>query len=311
MSDISSATAQEGVHEEGPQEPGGGQKTVTRGLWGDAWYELRRNPVFWFSIVLVAVVTSMAVFPWLWTNVNPRDCFLADHGRETPSLDGRWLGYTFQGCDMYASVVYGASKSLAVAVIGTIGVTLIGIALGTMAGYYGGFTDTVIGRMTDIFFGLPFILGAIVILAIVPVRNVWSISGVIILLGWTSLTRIMRGSVLSTKNKDFVDASRALGASNRHIIRKHVLPNSLAPIFVLSTIYLGAFVGLEATLTYLGVGFRRPDSTWGLLIQEGQPYALQGAPHLLLIPCAILVVTVLAFILLGDILRDALDPRNR
>ena len=310
MSDVSSATTQPDVTED-PNEPGdGGQKEATRGLWGDAWYELRRNPMFWFSIVLVTAVTSMAVVPWLWTSVDPASCDLT-RGRERPSLDGRWFGYTFQGCDMWASVVYGASKSLAVAVIGTAGVTLIGIALGTLAAYYGGFTDSVIGRFTDVFFGLPFILGAIVILAIVPVRNVWSISGVLVALGWTSLTRIMRGSVLSTKNKDYVDAARALGASNRHIIFKHILPNSIAPMFVLSTIYLGVYIGVEATLTYLGVGFRRPATTWGLLINEGQPWALQGYSHLLIIPCAFVVITVLAFILLGDVLRDALDPRNR
>ncbi|HET7326795.1 MAG TPA: ABC transporter permease [Nocardioidaceae bacterium] len=311
MSDVRSTASQEDL-EEVPQGPSEGKgKDATRGLWGDAWYELRRSPTFWSASVLVAIVTSMAVFPFLWTSVEPDACFLAEHGREAPSLDGRWFGYTFQGCDMWAQVVYGSSKSLAVAVLSAIGVSVIGVALGTAAGYYGGFVDSVIGRFTDVFFGLPFLLGALVFLAIVPVRNVWSISGVLIVLGWTSLTRIMRGSVLSTKNKDFVDASRALGASNRHIIFKHVLPNSIAPLFVLSTIYLGAFVSAEATLTYLGVGFQQPDATWGLLIQEGQPYALQGSPHLLIIPCAFVVVTVLAFILLGDVLRDALDPRNR
>jgi ABC-type dipeptide/oligopeptide/nickel transport system permease subunit len=307
--DVSTAASQGNVPDDAPTDPDDQKREQTRGLWGDAWYELRRNPIFWFSMVLVLIVTSMAVFPSLWTDVDPRACDLA-HGRERPSGD-RWFGYTFQGCDMWASVVYGASKSLAVAVLGVLGVSLIGVALGTTAAYYGGFVDTVIGRLTDIFLGLPFILGAIVILAIVPLRNTWSISGVLIVLGWTSLTRIMRGSVLATKNKDFVDAARALGAPNRHIIFKHILPNSIAPVFVLSTIYLGVYIGLEATLTYLGVGFQRPDTTWGLLIQEGQPWATQGWPHLLIIPCGFVVITVLAFILLGDVLRDALDPRNR
>jgi ABC-type dipeptide/oligopeptide/nickel transport system permease subunit len=307
--DVSSAATQSNLPADAPTDPDDQKREQTRGLWGDAWYELRRNPIFWFSMVLVLVVTSMAVFPSLWTDVDPRSCDLG-HGRERPSAD-RWFGYTFQGCDMWASVVYGASKSLAVAVLGVLGVSLIGVALGTTAAYYGGFIDTVIGRLTDIFLGLPFILGAIVILAIVPLRNTWSIAGVLVVLGWTSLTRIMRGSVLATKNKDFVDAARALGAPNRHIIFKHILPNSIAPVFVLSTIYLGVYIGLEATLTYLGVGFQRPDTTWGLLIQEGQPWATQGWPHLLIIPCGFVVITVLAFILLGDVLRDALDPRNR
>jgi ABC-type dipeptide/oligopeptide/nickel transport system permease subunit len=171
--------------------------------------------------------------------------------------------------------------------------------------------DTVLSRFTDIFFGLPFLLGAVVFLAIVPERNVFTISMVIATLGWTTIARIMRGSVLATKNRDFVDAARGLGATNGRIIRRHILPNSMAPIIVLATINLGVYVGLEATLTFLGVGFQRPNTTWGLLIAEGQPYAMQGDAHLLLIPCAFLVVTVLAFILLGDMLRDALDPRAR
>jgi len=301
-------TVQENVPTESPEEPQG-KKEAARGLWGDAWYELRRNPIFWFASFIVLIVVSMALFPFLWTSVEPGECYLS-RGRQGPSAD-RWFGYTFLGCDMWSKVVYGAGKSLAVAVIATITVTLIGVGFGTTAGYFGGFTDTVIGRFTDIFFGLPFLLGALVFLAIVPIRNVWSIAGVLSVLGWTSLTRIMRGSVLSTKNKDYVDASRALGAGSRHIILKHVLPNSIAPVFVLSTIYLGVFISAEATLTYLGVGFQQPNATWGLLIQEGQPWATQGYPHLLVIPCAFVVITVLAFILLGDVLRDALDPRNR
>jgi oligopeptide transport system permease protein len=140
---------------------------------------------------------------------------------------------------------------------------------------------------------------------------VFTLSAVIAILGWTTIARVMRGSVLATKNKDFVEAARALGATHGRVIRRHILPNSVAPIIVLATIYLGVYVGLEATLTYLGVGFQRPNTTWGLLIAEGQPYALQGDPHLLLFPCAFLVITVLAFILLGDLLRDALDPRGR
>ena len=285
-------------------------KEVNRSLWADGWRDLRSKPLFWLSVITVLVVGSMAVAPALWTSQEPLENCLLERARERPSA-AHPFGFTFQGCDMYSSVVYGASKSLAVALLATVGITAFGMLVGTIAGYYGGWTDTILSRFTDIFFGLPFLLGAIVLLAIIQERTVWTIAGVIAVLNWTSVARIMRGSVLSTKNKDFVEAARALGATNGKIIRRHVLPNSIAPIIVLATIYLGVYVGVEATLTYLGVGFRRPDTTWGLLIAEGQPYALQGWPHLLIIPCAILVVTVLAFILLGDLLRDALDPRGR
>ncbi|MPZ95023.1 MAG: ABC transporter permease subunit [Propionibacteriales bacterium] len=284
-------------------------KDANRSLWGDAWYELKRNPIFWVASTMAIFVILLAVFPFLWTNADPSTCRLAN-SREKPSAD-HWFGYTFQGCDMWAKVVYGASKSLAVAALATTFTTIIGITMGTLAGFFPGWVDTIISRVTDIFFGLPFLLGAVVFLQLFQIRNVWTITTVLTLLGWTTLTRIMRGSVLSTKNKDYVDAARALGATNGHIVFKHILPNAIAPVFVLSTIALGGYIGAEATLTFLGVGFQQPNTTWGLLIQEGQPYALQGDPHLLVIPCAFVVVTVLAFILLGDALRDALDPRNR
>jgi oligopeptide transport system permease protein len=162
-----------------------------------------------------------------------------------------------------------------------------------------------------VFFGLPFLLGAIVFLAIFPDRNIWTISLVLIILGWTSLTRVMRGSVLATKQRDYVDAARALGAGDFFIIRKHILANSIAPVIVLATIGLGSYIGAEATLTFLGVGYQRPTVSWGLLVNEGQTLVFAGFSHLLIYPCAFIVVTVLAFILLGDVLRDALDPRSR
>ena len=198
-----------------------------------------------------------------------------------------------------------------VAILVTIGTVILGVSSGTAAGWYGGFTDTIISRITDVFFGLPFLLGAIVFLAIFPTRNIWTIALVLTVLGWTSLTRVMRGSVLSTKQKDYVDAARALGASDFFIIRKHILANSIAPVIVLGTIGLGSYIGAEATLTFLGVGYQRPTVSWGLLVNEGQTLVFAGFSHLLIYPCAFIVVTVLSFILLGDVLRDALDPRSR
>jgi peptide/nickel transport system permease protein/oligopeptide transport system permease protein len=285
------------------------KKEVSRSLWADGWRELRTKPLFWLSVAAVLMVSTMAVFPGLWASGAPDQCLL-ERGSQGPSA-AHPFGFTFQGCDMWAAVVYGTSKSLAVALLATAGTTVFGMLVGILAGYFPGFTDTILSRFTDIFFGLPFLLGAVVFLAVVPVRNVWTLSAVITILGWTTIARIMRGSVLTTKNRDFVEAARALGATNGRVIRRHILPNSIAPIIVLATINLGVYVGLEATLTYLGVGFARPNTTWGLLIAEGQPYALQGSAHLLVFPCAFLVVTVLAFILLGDMLRDALDPRGR
>lgn len=293
-------------------EPSGGGSDEGRSLWGDVWYELSRNPVFWISSVLVLVVLSMSFFPSLWAETSPNTsgaCQL-ENARVKPSSEAIF-GYTGAGCDMYASIVYGAGRSVMVAILTAIGTTTLGILLGTAAGYVGGFTDTLISRITDIFFGLPFILAALVFLALVPERNLWTLTAVLVVFGWTSLTRVMRGSVIATKQKDYVDAARALGAPSGFIVRKHILANSIAPVIVLATINLGQYIGLEATLTYLGVGYQRPTVSWGLLVNEGQNLALAGYPHLLVIPALFIIVTVLSFILLGDALRDALDPRTR
>ncbi len=307
MSDTSAATAASGP----PPEPEESSES-NRSLWGDVRYELVRNPVFWISSILVLIVLLMSFAPWLFASTSPTEagaCQLSD-SRGKPTWD-KPFGYTKSGCDMWSSLVWGAGKSVNVAIMVTIATVFLGVASGTAAGWFGGFTDTVISRITDVFFGLPFLLGAIVFLAIFPERNVWTISLVLSLLGWTSLTRVMRGSVLSTKQQDYVDAARALGASDFYIIRKHILANSIAPVIVLGTIGLGSYVGAEATLTYLGVGYQRPTVSWGLLVNEGQNLVFAGYSHLLIYPCAFIVVTVLAFILLGDVLRDALDPRSR
>lgn len=288
------------------------KKQANRTLWGDVRHDLARKPLFWISGFLVLVVLTMAFFPQLWAGTSPNEagaCSLAN-ARVKPTWSHPF-GYTNAGCDMWSSLVYGAGKSVILAILVTAGTTLLGVLFGTAAGYFGGFLDTVISRITDIFFGLPFILGALVFLAIFPERNVWTLTAVFIVFGWTSITRVMRGSVISTKQKDYIDAARALGASDGFIIRKHILANSIAPVIVLATIALGTYISAEATLTFLGVGYQRPAVSWGLLIADGQTLALAGFWHLLVYPSAFIVITVLAFILLGDVLRDALDPRTR
>jgi peptide/nickel transport system permease protein/oligopeptide transport system permease protein len=309
MSDVMAGQTAEPQESLTPETP---KNDANRSLWGDVRYELMRSPVFWISSVLVLVILSMAFFPQLWAETSPTAsgaCQL-ENARVKPSGEHPF-GYTATGCDMWSSLVYGTGKSVIVAILATIGTAFLGVLLGTTAGYFGGFGDTVISRITDIFFGLPFLLGALVFLAIFPERNILTITTVLVVFGWTSLTRVMRGSVIATKQKDYVDAARALGASDSFIIRKHVLANSIAPVIVISTINLGSFIGAEATLTYLGVGYQRPTVSWGLLVDEGQNLALAGYWHLLVLPSSFIVITVLAFILLGDVLRDALDPRNR
>ena len=289
-----------------PAEERGGESTGS--LWSDARRQLLRSPIFVVALIVVLVVISWAAFPSLWTNTSPERCVLMEN-RQPPG-DGHIFGTTVLGCDMYTHVIYGARPSIVIAVLVTGATALVGGTLGILSGYFGGWLDTIISRFTDIVLGLPFILGALVFLALLQRQNIWSVMFVLIVLGWTSMMRIVRGTVISLRDQDFVEAARAMGAKNSWIIFKHILPNALSPIIVLSTLYVGTYVAAEATLTFLGVGLQRPAISWGLQINEGQNL-LRTAPHIVLFPSGVLTLTVMAFILMGDALRDALDPRQR
>ena len=278
-------------------------------LWADAGRELIRNPVFLISAIVVLLVLSMALLPWLWTETDPTDCNIR-LGKDAPDADNIF-GFSIQGCDYYAQAIYGSGPSIAVAVLATLGSTLFGGITGIFAGYYGGGIDAVISRFTDMVLGIPFLLGTLTLLSLLPLRNVYTVVLALIALGWPTTTRIMRASVIATRNMDYVQAARSLGASDMRIIFRHVLPNAIAPVIVVATIALGAYVGAEATLTFLGVGLSPPTVSWGVMIDQGTDWVLSGVPHLLLVPVGFLVATVLSFILMGDALRDALDPKLR
>jgi oligopeptide transport system permease protein len=190
------------------------------------------------------------------------------------------------------------------------GAMLIGVTLGALAGYYGGWFDSVIARITDVVYGLPYILGAILILSIFSERDVLVVAFALIALSWMTFLRLFRSSVISIKQTDYVQAARALGATDGRIILKHIVPNALAPVLVYGTIAVGGIIAAEATLSFLGIGLQLPAISWGLQIGAGQDL-IRTAPHLLLFPSIFLSVTVLSFIMLGDALRDALDPKLR
>ncbi|HET8601830.1 MAG TPA: ABC transporter permease [Segeticoccus sp.] len=280
-----------------------------RSLWSDAWHDLIRNPLFIIPMLVVLAVVSMAIAPQLWTSVNPHDCNIIN-SKQGPS-DGHPFGFNVYGCDMYSQVIYGARPDVIIAVVCTLGTTVLGVLFGTVGAYFGGWVDVVISRLTDIFFGLPFILAGLIFLAIVGSHSVWAISILLIAFGWPQMTRIVRGSVLEAKSRDYIEATRILGAKHPRIIFRHILPNAIQPAIVIATIALGGYVSAEATLTYLGVGLQQPTISWGVLISGGQEWAVSGHPHLLIYPCLFLVATVLSFILLGDAFRDALDPKLR
>jgi oligopeptide transport system permease protein len=287
-----------------------------RGLIGDAWFDLRHKPLFWISTSLIVLFLVMAAVPSLFTSTSPTDGELS-RSLVGPSSEA-WFGYDIQGRDVYARAIYGAKASIMVAVLATIGTILIGAAVGIMSGYLGGWMDGLLSRVADIFFGIPFVLGAIVILTTFNTpgsdRGQYEIMAIVIaslvVLTWPVSMRIMRSSVLSTRNADYIIAARALGAGPDRIILKHLLPNCLAPVLVYGTILIGAFIGAEATLSYLGIGLQTPVVSWGIMIAEAQHY-LRVAAYLLLFPAAFLVTAVLSFVMLGEAVREALDPKMR
>jgi oligopeptide transport system permease protein len=279
-----------------------------RSLWSDAWHDLRRNPIFVISALLILFLILVAVWPSLFTSTDPTYAQLA-HGNEGRA-PGHPFGFDRQGHDVYARVVYGARASVTVGILVTSGVVLIGGFIGAIAGFYGGAADSLLSRLTDVFFAIPILLFAIVFLSGFPFRNIWTVVAAIMLVGWPSVARIMRGSVISVKEADFVTAARALGASDRRILSRHILPNAIAPVIVVATISLGLFIVLEATLSYLGIGLPGSTVSWGGDINDAQA-SLRTAPHVLFYPSVALSITVLAFMLLGDAVRDALDPKLR
>ncbi|MFB6961351.1 ABC transporter permease [Streptomyces sp. NPDC056309] len=286
----------------------GGPEGKPRSLWSDAWRDLRRNPVFILSALVICFLVVIAIRPSLIASGNPLTCDLA-RAQDGP-VPGHPFGFDGQGCDVYTRTVYGARASVTVGMCATLGVALFGSVLGGLAGFFGGTGDAVLSRATDIFFAIPVVLGGLVLLSVVPSSTVWPVVGFIVLLGWPQISRIARGAVITAKQLDYVQAARALGASNSRILLRHIAPNAVAPVIVVATIALGTYIALEATLSYLGVGLKPPSVSWGIDISAASPY-VRNAPHALLWPAGALAITVLAFIMLGDAVRDALDPKLR
>ncbi|GAA1484547.1 ABC transporter permease [Brachybacterium fresconis] len=281
-----------------------------RSLWSQAWRDLRRNPLFIVSAILIAMVVTVAVFPRLFTDLDPYSqgaCNLADnYGDPEP---GHPFGFDRQGCDVYSRVIFGARPSVIVGVVTTIGVFVLGGLIGSVAGWFGGWIDAILSRLTDIFFAIPLILAAIVVGQLFEL-NAITLALILVAFGWTAIARIARGSVMSVMNSEFIAASKALGATSMQNLFRHVVPNAIAPVIVTAMVNLGVYIVLEATLSFLGVGLPASTISWGTDISTAQG-ALRVRPELLFYPSGALAITILSFIMLGDAVRDALDPKTK
>jgi ABC-type dipeptide/oligopeptide/nickel transport system permease subunit len=302
-----------------------------RSLSRIAWTRLKRDKVAMTGagvvIVLIAVALLAPVIVKLFGHP-PLEFHqtLIDATLQTPK--GRYGGMSWDfpfglepvsGRDIFSRIVYGSRVSLLIAFLATALSVVIGTAMGVIAGYVGGWVDAVISRTMDVFLAFPLLVFAIALAGVVPDRafglrgDTLRIALLIFIIGffnWPYVGRIIRGQTLSLREREFVDAARSLGARPPYIIFREVLPNLVAPILVYSTLLIPANILFEAALSFLGVGVRPPTPTWGGMLADAVHY-YQIAPHYMIFPGLAIFVTVLAFNLFGDGLRDALDPRAR
>lgn len=278
-------------------------------VWGEAWKRLRKRPIFWVALLIIIVAIAISLFPGVFTAQDPRFCELTN-SLKGPT-EGHPFGFNRQGCDIYARVIYGARASVSVGVLTTIAVVIIGGVIGAVAGYFGGWFDALLSRITDIFFAIPLLLAAIVFMQMFKEgRSIWMVILVLSCFGWTQIARITRGAVMTAKNEEFVTAARATGASKARILLSHIIPNSMAPIIVYATVALGTFIVSEASLSFMGIGLPPTIVSWGADISAAQA-SLRTNPMVLFYPALALALTVLSFIMMGDAVRDALDPKAR
>ena len=278
-----------------------------------AWERLRRDRVAMASLVVVALLFLMALLAPVAAAVTGhpydvpyRQTGLSPEGLPVPPNGEFWLGTDRLGRDQFVRVVYGARVSLTVGVLASMAAIVIGLVVGILAGFYGGRIDTVLSRFTDVVLSFPYLVIAIALVAVYG-ASIKITTAVITFFTWPTVARIVRGQVLSIREKEYVEAARSLGASNLRIMVSDVLPNLIGPVLVYGSLLIPAAIIFEATLSFLGLGIVPPTPSWGGMLQESlNLYAL--AWWTLLFPGLALFVTTLAFNLLGDGLRDAFDP---
>jgi len=268
----------------------------------------RRNRLAAAGMVLVTVFLIFAIFaPWIAPQ-DPRTIDLPSR-LEKPSA-AHWFGTDELGRDILSRVVYGARISMLVGASVVAGSLLLGLIIGSVAGYYGGFADRFFSIiLMNAFLSFPGILLAIAFVAFLG-PGIFNLILALCIGGWVGYARLVRAQVLAVKEKEFVEAARALGASDWRIVTRHILPNIIQPVIVQAAIGMAGAVLAEATMSFLGLGIPPPTASWGSMLNDGRAH-LFDAPHLVLFPAAAVMLAVLSFNFIGDALRDYMDPRSR
>ncbi|MER5635585.1 ABC transporter permease [Kitasatospora sp. NPDC002227] len=275
--------------------------------WQEVWHRFAANRLALLGLVLVAALLVTAAFaPW----IAPYDPLRQDlmHTIEPPS-GAHLFGTDALGRDQLSRVVYGTRIAVIVGLVSILLTLIIGIALGAVAGYFGRFYDTVVMRGADIFFAFPLLIGAIIIITVTG-RGIWPVVLSLAVFGWATVARLLRSSVLSAREMDYVHAARALGAGHLRVIVRHILPNSIAPVIIYGTFNVGTAVVAEASLSFLGVGVSPQVPEWGNMLAAGRGF-IGVDDYMWMLPSLAVVLTTLGFIFVGDGVRDALDPKLR
>lgn len=275
-------------------------------LWSDAWARLRKNKLALGSLfIFVLIVLFCVVGPWL----SPYDSQAQDlfSGAEPPSAE-HWFGTDTLGRDLLVRVMEGGRISLLVGLVATTVSLLIGVIYGATAGYLGGRIDAALMRFVDLLYALPFTI-FVILLMVAFGRSLWLMFVAIGCVEWLTMARIVRSGVIGLKKQEFVEAAVSLGYSHKRIILRHLIPNVLGPVIVISTLTVPAVMLLEAFLSFLGLGVQPPFASWGVLINEGQQN-MEIFPWLLIFPAFFFALTLFCLNFLGDGLRDALDPKS-
>jgi oligopeptide transport system permease protein len=284
-------------------------------LWGDAWIRLRRNKLAVTGGIIIIIIALAAIFAPLITKY---DFSTQDYKSILLKPNAQhWLGTDELGRDVFARLLYGARTSLAVGIFTQIIVLAIGLPIGAFAGSLGGRWDNLLMRFVDIMYAFPDILLIILLSAVMRDKSFGQVAGGIFviflaigLVNWVNIARLVRGQILSLKQRDFVTAARAMGGTSGYITMHHLLPNALGPIIVAVTFGVPRAIFSEAALSYIGIGIKPPTPSWGIMIRDGYDL-LFARPTLVAIPAVALAILMLSFTFLGDGLRDALDPRLR
>jgi peptide/nickel transport system permease protein len=303
---LTERTATPGHIETSPEPTDVADLGAARPLRADVWRRFKRNRLAMLGLGFIVLLTLVAIFAPLIAPYSITER-ASGHFREAPSLD-HLFGTDAIGRDVFSRVVYGARVSLRIGILATFITLVIGLLFGAVSGFFGGITDTLIMRLTDVFLAIPYIVLAVAI-ATVAGRSENSIIIILGITGWLSVARIVRASFLGLKRLEYVEAARALGFSRSRIMFRHILPNALQPIIVYGTIAVGAVILSEAALSFIGVGPQEPIPAWGAMVAQAGAGSLASAPHMLFFPGAAIFLTVLAFVFVGDGLRDALDPK--